>query len=171
MKKLLAIVTLALAPAAYAEQATLPSHAVQSMTQAMADNFSIAIEALSFAATTTTSTNSGRIVYVTADSGSAAAPTTVADGISLQGLYGLVVIVEASGTMTAGGTLQCYIWNPQSVTWIRNPDLDLTVSALQRQAFPGIFIASARGRATWVPNGVGSLATTVYMIGTGAPAP
>ena len=166
MKKLALLLAIAFAAPAFADR-LLPSHAVQQM--ALSISPAIQIELLAVSATTTYNTNSGRIVYVTADSGSAIAPGAVTDGISLEGLYGLVVIVEASGTMTAGGTLQCYVWNPQGTNWVRNPDLDLTVSALQRQAFPGIFIASARGRATWVPNGVGSVATTVYMIGSGPP--
>jgi hypothetical protein len=165
MKKLALLLALAFAVPAFAEPAMLPSHAVRSLAVGTLLRPEIAIEALAVAATTTYSSNSGQIVFVTADSGSAAAPTTVADGINLEGLYGVNVIVEASGTMTAGGTLQCYVWNPQSTTWVRNPDLDLTVAALQRQAFAGIFVAAARGRATWVPNGVGSLATTVYMVG------
>ena len=163
MKKFVVALFAALAlPSAAMEM--LPSHTV--MGEVIAASLpTMTIDALMWQATTTTNTNSGRIVIVTADSGSATAPTTVADGISLEGLYGLNVIIEASSTMTAGGTLQCYVWNPQSTTWVRNPDLDLTVAALQRQAFPGIFIAASRGRATWVPNAVGSVATTVYMIG------
>lgn len=60
----------------------------------------------------------------------AAAPTTIADGIPLQNLDGLTVQVQANATRTlsGAGSLRCYIWDPDVALWSRLPENDLAVS-------------------------------------------
>ncbi len=119
----------------------------------------------SSASTTYAVTASG--VKATATTGSESAPTVVTEGLSLgsgPSICGIAVIAETAGTMTAGGLLNAYVWNPESTSWVRLPDRDLTVAALAKQAFDGVWVpvATAGSRITWVPSGVG-VAVTIYM--------
>lgn len=123
--------------------------------------------ALAFATSTTTSTNGGKYVTVVFTTGTESAPTnedTV--GIRLDGLKGVVVMVETGSAMTAGGLFLAYIRNPVSGYWERVADgsLDLTVSAVTKQGWPGLFIPVDDGRITWVPSGIG-VAGTLYLVG------
>jgi hypothetical protein len=97
--------------------------------------------------------------------GTEAAPTLVTEGLDLWSLTGFVVHAEAAAAMTAGGLLKAYVWNPVTARWNPVPDLDLTVAALQYQAFAGFAVSSGIGRIAYVPSGVGQ-AVTLYIVGT-----
>ena len=167
MKKIAAVLALSFASVAYAEPAMLPSHAVQSVAmQSLGDLVPVTIQAVSFAATTyTQGVTTPTVAIATASSGSESAPTLATEGLSLDGLSGVTVMLKTASNATAGGTLQCYVWNPEALAWYRVPDLDLTAIAATTQSWPGIWIPVSRGRVTWVPNGIGAVVTTVYMVG------
>ena len=89
------------------------------------------------------------------------------DGLKLvdwRSVTGITVFAETAGTMTAS-TLACYAYNPATSSWIRVPDLDLTVQALAKQGWFGLSVPSPLGRVAWLPNGTG-LATTIYIYGS-----
>ena len=93
MKKILLVTALTLAAPAYAEQAMLPSHAVQSMAQAMADNFGKTIDALAWQVTTTTQAgvitgSVGTAVILTATDGTERRPDAEHPGALPQGDQG-----------------------------------------------------------------------------------
>lgn len=111
-----------------------------------------------------TADNRGRAIKAACTTGTESAPTLVTEGIDLRGLSSLSVAVETAGTMTAGGTLQAYVWNPVTAQWNRCPALDLTVQALASQAFPTLRVEAGFGRFTYVPNGVG-VACSIYVVG------
>lgn len=117
------------------------------------------------AATTWSSASSGRTVIATCTTGTESAPTLATQGIELANVSGFAVHAETAGTMTAGGVLLAYLYNPQSSVWNRAPDLDLTVQALADQSFAGFQVTSYAGRLAYVPSGVG-VAVTIYIVGT-----
>ena len=89
------------------------------------------------------------------------------DGLSLAGLSGLVVHLESSAPVTAGGSLLAWLRNPITGNWNRAPDLDVTSgTGLQRQAWPGIRVDVRSGRIAFVPSGLGSVTGDVYLVGT-----
>lgn len=98
------------------------------------------------------------------------APTVVTEGLALQGgpsICGVSVMVETAGTMTAGGKLLAYMWNPESGDankWLPVPDLDQTVAALAKQGFPALYVpvATKGSRLTFIASGVG-LANTIFI--------
>jgi len=92
------------------------------------------------------------------------APTLATEGRPLDGLKGLTVIVTSTGTMTAGGTFQAYLYHPVA-GWARAPDLDLTAQALTAQAWPGFVVTVPAGRIDFKPTGTGANTTTIYMVG------
>lgn len=69
-----------------------------------------------------------------------AAPSagTVGSGMSLAGVYGArVSLCPAAGqTLTGEGTLRAYYWHNSVGTWMRNPDLDLSVGSATTTANP-----------------------------------
>lgn len=128
----------------------------------------LAFLALPAEASCTYSTPGGSTTtVVTCTATTEAAPTLVSEGRSLANLRGLTVIVESSGTMTAGGTFQAYLWNLGSSSWVRAPELDLTAQALAKQAWPGFVVTVPQGRIDYKPTGTGANTTTIYLIGAG----
>jgi hypothetical protein len=126
----------------------------------------VALFALQALATTTWSNgSSARVSIATCSTGSESAPTLATQGLELANVSGFTVHAETAGTMTAGGVLQAYLYNPESSSWIRSPDLDLVVQALAKQSFAGFQVTSYAGRLAFVPSGVG-VAVTVYIVGT-----
>lgn len=127
----------------------------------------VALFALQAQATTTWSNgSSARVAIATCTTGTESAPTLATQGLELANVSGFAVHAETAGTMTAGGVLQAYLYNPEgSGSWNRAPDLDLTVQALAKQSFAGFQVTSYAGRIAYVPSGVG-LAVTVYIVGT-----
>lgn len=113
------------------------------------------------AAPTFATTASG--IKITCGATTCDAPTLVTEGLALQGgpsICAISVIVETAGTMTAGGKLLAYIWNPESADsnkWAPVPDFDITVSALAKQGFPSIYVpVQTKGaRLTFVSSGIG----------------
>lgn len=100
--------------------------------------------------------------------GSEAAPVAATDGLSLEGLGGFAVHVEAESAI-GGGTLQAYLFNQESGNWNRaSADLDLVVTTgLLRQGFAGFRVPSPAGRIAYVPSGL-NVAVAVYLNGTRA---
>lgn len=112
----------------------------------------------------TTWTNPQTNYYLaTCTSGSESAPTVVTEGMALtqanyRGKVGsLSIHAEAAATMTAGGLLKCYLWNPFSAQWNECPDLTITVTALKDESYAGIEVPGAfyGTRVAYVPSGVG----------------
>ena len=105
-------------------------------------------------------------------SGSESAPTLVTEGMALtqtnrRGKVGsLAIHAEAAAAMTAGGFLKCYLWNPVSEQWNECPDLTITVTALQDEAYAGIEVPGAffASRVAFVPSGVGQ-AVNIFHFG------
>ena len=94
-------------------------------------------------------------------------PPTANEGLPLvdwRSYTGISVYAETAGTMTAS-TLAAYAKNPATGSWIRVPDLDLTVQALAKQGWFGLSVPSPAGRILWLPVGTG-VATTIYIIGS-----
>lgn len=130
-----------------------------------------------FAATTWSADTSQDSTLVTVSkavctTGSESAPAdgvgSPAVGLALFGVEGFSVYAEAAAAMTSGGTLQAYLYNPITTKWARAPDLDLVVSNLQYQAFPGFTVVADWARIAFVPVGVGQ-AVTVYVMGRRLP--
>ena len=126
----------------------------------------LALFALPAAATTTWSIPSSpyRVAKAVTTTGTESAPSGTTEGIALSGLSGVNVYVIASSAMTAGGTLLAYVLDPVTAAWYRDPDLDLTVSALTTQTWGGWQINGGAGRLAYVPSGVG-VAVTLYVVG------
>ena len=63
---------------------------------------------------------------------------TVGSGMSLTGVYGARVTLcpTAGQTLTGAGTLRAYYWHSSVATWMRNPDLDLSVGSATTTANP-----------------------------------
>lgn len=98
------------------------------------------------------------------------APSAESDGLRLgpstfqRGVSAFVVHVETAGTMTAGGVLQAYLYNPVTSNWNRVADgsLDFTVSAVARQSFTGFLVSVPYGRIAYVASGAG-VTTNIYL--------
>jgi hypothetical protein len=101
----------------------------------------------------------------TCTTGTESAPAAATDGLDLGSFAGFTVVIEGSGAMTAGGSLLAYVRNPATGTWARAPDLDLTVAAIQYQAFAGFLVTADLGRVAFVPSGVG-VSSVIYIVGT-----
>lgn len=105
----------------------------------------------------------------------AAAPTTAAEGQSLQDLTALTVVVEtaipASQTLSGAGNLRCYVYDSYVAGWFRIPSLDLAVAAtgVARMGFPALSVICPRAsRILYVPDGVtvsAGTTVTVYQLG------
>jgi hypothetical protein len=130
------------------------------------DFIGLTIEPLAYSLTTTSDGVSGKVVVLTSDNaGTQAAPTVATDGLDLKGLAGVTVMLKTASNATAGGTLQAYVLNPETSAWYRVPDLDLTATATTVQSWPGLYVPVPKGRVYWVPSGIGSVVTTIYLIG------
>ena len=108
MRKILVVVALALASPAFAEQAMLPSHAVASLAQAMADNFGKTIDALAWSVTTVTQGSNRLTATVTTTLTTESAPTATntTSGIDISGIEYVRVRLVTSAAATAGGKLE-----------------------------------------------------------------
>lgn len=138
------------------------------MTKLLAALLSLALPLLASAACTYSSGTEWSTRIATCTTTTEAAPTLVTEGLSLGGKKGMTVVVESSGTMTAGGTFQAYLWTPSAASgagaWVRAPDLDLTAQALAKQAWPGFVVSVAQGRIDYRPSGTGALTTTIHLV-------
>ena len=100
----------------------------------------------------------------------AASGATLASGAAVVGLntYGLKsvqVYVEATvGAMTAGGKLLAYVLNPVTSVYMRLPEMDITVTALQWESYTGIQVLGDYSYIAFVPSGVGRT-TSTYLVG------
>lgn len=135
------------------------------MTKLVAALLAVLLPLASWASCTYATAGGSSTTVATCTTTTEAAPTLVTEGISLAGLAGLTVVVKSTGTMTAGGTFQAYLWELNSASWVRAPDLDLTAQALAGQAWPGFLITVPQGRLDYKPTGTGANTTTIYLIG------
>ena len=84
---------------------------------------------------------------------------------------GLTAEADASQTLSGGGTLQAYVYDPQAAAWARCPDCDLALSlaSVRRQSFPAfdVKVGLPGARVAWIPAGVtvSSGGVTVYLNG------
>lgn len=126
----------------------------------------LCLPVLASAACTYSGADGASNVIITCTTGTETAPTLATQGLRLEGLAGLTVVATAATAMTAGGQLQAYLYVPAAASWVRAPDLDLTVQALTGQAFPGFTVSVPFGRIDYRPSGTG-LATTISIQGAG----
>jgi hypothetical protein len=105
-------------------------------------------------------------------SGTSAAPTLATEGIALQDLDSISVVVSADLTRTLSGTgnLRCYIYDPEIARWVRCPgaDLAVTASAVRDMAFPDMEVITPRAqRIEWAADTVAVSAggITVHHLG------
>jgi hypothetical protein len=127
----------------------------------------LALGATTWTTDTTVPTNQATVAKAVCTTGTESAPTLVTEGLDLWALTGCTVNAEAAAAMTAGGKLLAYTWNPVTSRWnpVSDGSLDLTVSAVQYQAFSGLTVTADIGRIAWVPSGVGQ-AVTIYIVCT-----
>lgn len=138
------------------------------MTKLFSALLALALPLLASAACTYSSGTEWSTRIATCTTTTEAAPTLVTEGLSLGGKRGLTVMVESSGTLTAGGTFQAYLWfqgaNSGNGAWVRSPDLDVTAQALARQSWPGFVVTVPAGRIDYRPAGTGAATTTIHLI-------
>lgn len=129
----------------------------------------VTLRALTLAATTTTSSNGGKVAVFQFSSGSESAPSgTSALGVRLEGVRGYSVMVKSATNMTQNGVFQAYLYNTQTNEWVRvtSGALDFTVtSAATSQAWLSSQVFAGDTYITWRPSGVG-VASTMYVIVT-----
>jgi hypothetical protein len=162
MRKIALAALLAIPLTGSAQPDLLPSH-IQGIVFA-ATIAPMVIEPLLWQATTTTEARSGLTAILTSDSGSESAPTAASGGLDLRSVKAVQVILKTSGTASTG-TLQCYVMNAETETWARAASMDLTATATTHQTWPAINIPVGVGRIYFNPNGIGSVQTTVYLVG------
>jgi len=92
-------------------------------------------------------------------------PCSTDQGLCLNTIGGFTVRAEASSTFTAGGYWAAYLWEPDSKSWARAPDLDLYVdSTLSKQSWAGFEVVSRMGGIAFLPQNVG-VAAVLKIIG------
>lgn len=147
----------------------------------------VAVIATRSDATTTWSqvtTTQHRVNKATCTTGTETGPTSASDGVSMVGQRGFSVSVhvnpgpgsgvcdagncqygpDAAANMTAGGTLQAWVYNAVPGAWARDPSLDLTISpAATKMAFTGFSVPAPVGRIAYVPSGIGQ-PVDVYIV-------
>ena len=138
------------------------------MTKLFAALLALVLPLLASAACTYSSGTEWSTRIATCTTTTEAAPTLVTEGLSLGGKKGMTVAAESSGTMTAGGTFQAYLWIASAASgagrWLRAPHLDLTAQALTGQVWPGFAVTVSAGRIDYRPAGTGALTTTIHLI-------
>lgn len=103
-----------------------------------------------------------------------AAPTLATEGMTLDGCNGYRVIVEAEATRTlTSGTLQAWYYDETLAAWIRNPDLDLTITGAsqRRQVWGDSTVSTPLGRVLYAASSVvvsGGTTVTVYIVASTA---
>lgn len=117
-----------------------------------------------------------RVSKAACTTGTETSHTATAAGLDLAGLKGFVVMAKTcsaftgstcsavGGNMTAGGKLQAWIRNPVTSSWARAPDLDITVTAVAEEAYPGYTVSMPFGTIAFDPNGVGT-GVELYIVG------
>ncbi len=109
-------------------------------------------------------TTVGTAVRLAAGGATMASGTAVV-GLNTYGVKAVSVYVEAAvGAMTAGGKLLAYVLNPASSVWMRLPEMDITVTALQNESYTGLEVLGDYSYLAYVPSGVGR-ATELYLVG------
>lgn len=101
-----------------------------------------------------------------------AAPTASTDGVPLDGLSSLTVVVEANSAQTlTGGALAAYLWDDAVAGWTRCAELDWTVTptAVRRASvnftLPGVRRGARILFATVAVTVSGGTTANVYILG------
>jgi hypothetical protein len=87
-------------------------------------------------------------------------PTLITQGLNLADCVGFRVILSAESgkTLSGAGSIQIYCYDSTLAEWVRNPDLDLTVTSshasVRRVAFPDQAVFVPWGRVYGVPVGI-----------------
>lgn len=75
-----------------------------------------------------------------------AAPSTSSEGISMSQVTGfkLSVCATTGNTLSGAGSLKAYLYNPVAALWMRNPALDVNVTATGErcQVFPDFTVSA-----------------------------
>ena len=121
-------------------------------------------EYLLSAITTTTNTRSGKTAILTSTTGTESAPTATNVGLDLWNVSAVSVILKTSASASTG-TLQCYLMNAETGTWARAAAYDLTATATTDQTWTMVNIPVSVGRIYYNPVGIGSVQTTIYLVG------
>jgi len=127
---------------------------------------------------TPASSDASRSAKSVATTGTEAAPAAATDGMNLNAVFVLdVMVCAASGqTITDGASLDVYVYDDMVGLWAKS-DMTLTVSTGARCGYArgdspgkGIPILGKRGRIAVVPNGlaVSSGSITIWHLATGA---
>ena len=170
MRKTIAIIASVLLPAAASAVDLIPSHIVNLATAAL-DPAAIVVQAVYYTAGTPTySAPTNRTAKVVCTADTCAAPSAEADSTDMDDWQGFSVTVEADSgkTLTAVGTIDCYVWDPTYGAYSYLQDLGLTVTCTgkRRCTTNGVWAAAPRGRITCVPTGIVTSATggvTLYI--------
>lgn len=151
----------------------IPSHVQAVITTALP----MKIDAVLWQATTTAYVDDQkRVVTIRSDAGSAAAPTLGTDGISLDGVAAIQVVLQTGATATGAATgMACWWLNPDVGIWAPLAGWNLTTVAATIQTWAPTQTLMRKGRISWVATGAGSVTSVVTMTaqpvqpGTAAP--
>ena len=87
-----------------------------------------------------------------------AAPTLVTEGMSLDMVDGFRVMISsaAATTLSGAGTLNAYLWDNDIDEWVRNPDLDISVSTsgVRRFVYADQEVKVPSGRVYYAATGI-----------------
>lgn len=112
---------------------------------------------------------------VSAGSATRSAPTLDTEGLPLGSVDAAALVLEAASgqTLSGGGTMKCYYYDPSVAAWVRAPDADLTMpsgtSGQRRITFQGLAVVGKRGRILYAPSSVtvsGGATVKVYLLGS-----
>ena len=120
--------------------------------------FILLIAGVALATTTQTSADGGKDVILTFTTGTELDPTTDGtQGLRLDGVAGFSIMVSSTGNMTSGGVFKAFLWNNNTLKWVRVWDgtLDLITAPTDKQAWAGLTVSAGQGRIMYVPYGVG----------------
>lgn len=104
-------------------------------------------------------------------------PTLPTEGQPLKPFRGgaVTVVVEApeGQTLSAGGRMECWVWDDVVNGWCRlkSPGIDcaITVNGIRRQMFPSVMMSTPRdGKILWASNGIvtsGGTGIKLYQLG------
>lgn len=119
-----------------------------------------------FAATTWSSLDSqGFVRKAVCTTGTEAAPTLAAEGLSTASLVSVVVVVESGSAFGTGARLNAYTWNQFSAAWSRQPESDIELDATLEAQTIGPLNPGPVGRLVFAPSGLAA-ASTITLIGS-----
>lgn len=104
--------------------------------------------------------------YSTSQTLTQTAPTLSTDGSPLGHTTAFrVSMCATSGTLSGAGNLRAWVYVPTQAHWMRNPELDLTVTSTgQCQLFPDMVTSVHSGRVKFLTDGVTTSGATTATI-------